>query len=65
MRRNNVLVIDAVVAALIAVAVLIVTPGLAIAAFIAFFVVLVCMISLVLDLRRRRPGKARPPRVRR
>ncbi len=71
---RNALLVDAVIAALLAILVLILAPGLAVVAIIALLVMVVCAVSLVLDLRRgrsrtssrrRAPGpRERPRRVR-
>jgi hypothetical protein len=60
--RPPTLAIDAGIAALLAALVLIVSPGLAIAAIIAISVVLVCSISFAVDALSRRGW---PPRRRR
>jgi uncharacterized iron-regulated membrane protein len=59
--RRNTLLIDAGVAAVIAIFVLIVAPGLAIVGLLALLVVVVCAVSFALDLRRRRRAGARTP----
>jgi hypothetical protein len=69
---RNTLLVDFGIAALLAILVLILAPGLAAVAIIALFVMVVCAVSLVLDLRRggsRRAGRryatSRPERPRR
>ena len=57
--RRNVLLIDAAIAAAIAIIVLIISPGLAVAGMIALAVLIICAISLVLDTRRSRKPRAR------
>ena len=52
--RRNTLLIDAGIAVAIAIAVLIISPGLAVAGMIAIAVLVACAISLVLDVRRSR-----------
>jgi predicted RND superfamily exporter protein len=51
---RNSLLVDACIAGLIATVALIVSPGLAVAAILALVVLLVCAISLVRDVRKRR-----------
>jgi hypothetical membrane protein len=57
--RRNTLVIDGAIAAAVAIAILIISPGLAVAGMIAIVVLVVCAISLVLDVRRGRRPRAR------
>jgi ABC-type bacteriocin/lantibiotic exporter with double-glycine peptidase domain len=61
--RRNVLVADGAIAVALAILVLIVSPGLAVVAMIALFVLVVCGVSLVLELarasRRERAGRRR------
>jgi hypothetical protein len=56
-------IVDAGVAVAVAAVVLILAPGLAVAGMIAIFVLLLCGLSLALDARAARRGRAR--RVRR
>jgi hypothetical protein len=62
------LLIDAGIAAVMAIFVLIVAPGLAVVGLLAILVVVVCAVSFALDSRRRkRSGEPslKPPRSRR
>lgn len=63
--RRRTLAVDVGIAALLAALVLIIAPGLAIAAILAILVVLVCAISFAVDARarRRRPPRAQTRRV--
>lgn len=56
--RRNALLMDAAIAAVVAIAVLIISPGLAVAGIIAIAVLVICAISLIVDVRR--SGRARP-----
>ena len=57
---RNALVTDLALAVLAAIVVLILTPGVAIAAMIAILVLFGCMTSFILDSRRRSSRAARP-----
>jgi Flp pilus assembly protein TadB len=59
--RREVLAIDLAVAVILAALVLILSPGVAVAGMIALIVLLVCVFSVVWDIRRRRrrPGTRR------
>ncbi len=57
--RRNILLTDAAIAAVIAIIVLIISPGIAVTGMIALAVLIVCAISLVLDIRRSRRPRAR------
>lgn len=57
---RNALVTDLALAVLAAIVVLILTPGVAIAAMIAILVLFGCMASFVLDSRRRLSRGSRP-----
>ena len=57
---RNALVTDLALAVLAAIVVLILTPGVAIAAMIAILVLFGCMTSFVLDSRRRSARGSRP-----
>jgi Flp pilus assembly protein TadB len=46
--------IDAGIAVLLAILVIVISPGLAVAGLLALLVVIVCVISLALDRRRKR-----------
>jgi ABC-type bacteriocin/lantibiotic exporter with double-glycine peptidase domain len=61
-RRNTVL-IDIVIAAILTVLIVVLSPGLAVVGLIALLVVLVCAISFAFDRRRRskRPARREPP----
>jgi ABC-type bacteriocin/lantibiotic exporter with double-glycine peptidase domain len=63
--RRNTLLIDAGIAAVLAIFVLIIAPGLAVVALLAILVVIVCGISFAIDLRRNRSQgpRERPPRA--
>jgi hypothetical protein len=52
--RRNVLLADIAVAVVLAAVVLVVSPGLAVAAMIALVVIVVCAVSFALDARRGR-----------
>ncbi len=56
---RNAIVTDLVLAVLAAIAVLILTPGVAVAAMIAILVLARCAVSFVLDSRRRSSRRAR------
>lgn len=58
---RNTLMIDAAIAAILTVLVVVLSPGLAIVGLIAILVIIVCGVSFALDSRRRR----RSPRTRR
>ena len=60
--RRTTLAVDAAVAALFAVLVLILAPGLAVVAMLAIIVVVVCAGSFLRDARLGRPGLRRRPR---
>lgn len=73
MSRNR-LVTDVGIAAVLAILVLVIAPGLAVVGLVALLVLAVCGISFAFDLRRhkpprvaeaRRPRRPRPPRSRR
>jgi multisubunit Na+/H+ antiporter MnhB subunit len=57
--RRNILAVDAGIAALLAVLVLIISPGLAVTGMVAIAVVLVCAVSFV---RERRASRRRTRR---
>jgi len=57
-RRRRLLRIDLGLGVLAAIAILALTPGLAIAAFVALLLVVLCVVSLVLE--RRRARRAQP-----
>jgi hypothetical protein len=59
--RRNTLLIDAGIAAALAIFVLIVAPGLAVVGLLAILVVLVCAVSFGLDARRRKRSSGPPP----
>ncbi len=60
---RNTLLIDAGIAALLAILVLVIAPGLAVVGLLALLVVVVCVISFAFDLRRRRSRRPAPPRL--
>jgi hypothetical protein len=69
--RRNTLLADVGLAALVAVVVLIISPGLAVTGMIALLVLLICGVSLLVGSRRARrsrvrrvPPAGRPPRPR-
>jgi len=57
--RREVLAIDLAVAVVLAALVLILSPGVAVAGMIALIVLLVCVFSVVWDIRRGRRGGSR------
>lgn len=61
MRRNTVL-IDIVIAAILTILIVVLSPGLAVVGLIALLVVLVCTLSFAFDRRRRskRPSRREP-----
>ncbi len=61
---RNPLVIDVAIAVLVAVVVLIITPGVAVAALLAVLVIVACAVSFLISSRRRSwaPGGSRAPR---
>jgi len=61
--RRNTLLIDAGIAAVLAIVVIVIAPGLAVVGIVALLVVIVCAISFVFDLRRHRSRPAAPPRL--
>lgn len=61
--RRNTLLIDAGIAAVLAIFVLIIAPGLAVVGLLAILVVIVCAISFAIDLRRNRSRGPRTPRA--
>lgn len=63
MSRQTIVAVDVGLAALFAVLVLIVSPGIAVTGMIALFVVFVCAISIPIERRLSRPRR-RPQRVR-
>lgn len=67
--RNRTLLIDLAIAAVVAIVVLIISPGLAVTAIIALIVLVICGVSLLVSKRRARRTRApsarpRPPRAR-
>jgi hypothetical protein len=72
--RRRILIVDLGIAAVVAIVVLIVSPGLAVAGLIAVAVLLVCAITWLVDVRRwwrgshrsrrapRQPPRRPPPR---
>lgn len=62
MIRQRVLLVDVAIAAVLAILVLVLSPGLAIAGIVGMVVVLVCVISFVFDARRAGSRRVRPPR---
>jgi ABC-type bacteriocin/lantibiotic exporter with double-glycine peptidase domain len=60
---RNTLLIDAGIAAALAILILVIAPGLAVVGLLALLVVIVCAISFVLDLRRRRSDRLSPRRL--
>ena len=60
---RNTLLIDAGVAALLAILVLVIAPGLAVVGLLALLVVIVCGVSFAFDLRRRRSRRSAPTRL--
>ncbi len=63
--RPNTLALDVALAVAVAIVVLIVSPGLAVTAILAIFVLLVGGISLVFEIARAGSRNVRPPRPRR
>lgn len=63
--NRQVLLIDVGIALLVALLVLIITPGIAVAGMLALLVLVICAISFVVDARRRRVRPAGPRPVRR
>jgi hypothetical protein len=61
---RNTLLIDAAIAAVLTILVVVLSPGLAVVGLIALVVVLVCTISFAFDLRRRRGPKVRERQLR-
>jgi hypothetical protein len=57
--KREVLAIDLAVAVILAALVLIISPGVAVAGIIALIVLLICVLSVVWDIRRRRRGGTR------
>jgi hypothetical protein len=57
--RRNTLLVDAAIAAAVAIGVLIISPGLAVTAIIAIIVLVVCGVSLLIDIRRSRGRRTR------
>lgn len=55
--NRNTLLIDAGIAAILTILVVVLSPGLAVVGIVALIVVLVCAISFAFDLRRRRGPK--------
>jgi ABC-type bacteriocin/lantibiotic exporter with double-glycine peptidase domain len=62
--NRNTLLIDAAIAAVLTILVVVLSPGLAVVGLIALVVVLVCAISFAFDLRRRRGPKVRERQLR-
>jgi ABC-type bacteriocin/lantibiotic exporter with double-glycine peptidase domain len=62
--RRNTLVVDAVIAVVLAALVLILAPGLAIVAILAILVLIICAVSFLLDAKQVRASRARAPRRR-
>ncbi len=64
--NRQLLLADAGIALVIALLVLILTPGVAIAGLLALLVLIICAITFVIDARRRRvrPAGSRPVRRR-
>ena len=60
---RNTLLIDAGIAALLAILVLVIAPGLAVVGLLALLVVIVCGVSFAFDLRRRRSHRLAPRRL--
>ncbi len=65
--RPNTLLVDVGLAALVAVVVLIISPGLAVTGIVALLVLLICGVSLLVASRRARRSRVRrvPPARRR
>ena len=57
--RRNTLVVDAVIALVLAILVIVISPGLAVVGILALLVLLICLISFAID--RRRKGSRRDP----
>ena len=57
--RRDTLLVDAGIAAAVAIGVLIISPGLAVTAIIATIVLVVCGLSLLIDIRRSRGRRSR------
>ena len=60
---RNTLLIDAGIAALLAIIVIVISPGLAVVGIVALLVVIVCGISFAFDLRRQRSRRLAPRRL--
>jgi hypothetical protein len=60
--RRNLLAIDAGIAAVLALLVIIISPGLAVAGMIAILILLVCGVSFALDSRAARARRAKAVR---
>lgn len=54
---RNTLLVDAGIALVLAILVIVISPGLAVVGLLAFLVVLICALSLVRDRRRRHRGQ--------
>lgn len=57
--RRNTLLIDAGIAAILTILVVVLSPGLAVVGLIALVVVLICAVSFARDARRRKRTRAR------
>lgn len=64
--NRRILAVDAAIAVAIALFVLIVTPGVAVAGMLALLVIIICAVSFIIDARRARarPAGSRPVRRR-
>jgi F0F1-type ATP synthase assembly protein I len=60
---RNTLLIDAGIAAVLAILVLVIAPGLAVVGLLGLLVVIVCGISFAIDVRRRRSHRLAPQRL--
>lgn len=52
--RRNTLLVDAGIAVVLAILVVVISPGLAVVGLLALLVLLVCAVSFAIDLRKRR-----------
>jgi predicted signal transduction protein with EAL and GGDEF domain len=62
--NRNTLLIDAAIAAVLTILVVVLSPGLAVVGLLALIVVVVCAISFAFDLRRRRGPKVHERQLR-
>ena len=63
--RNHVLLTDAAIALVVALLILVLSPGLAVTGVLALLVLLVCGVSWAIGRRRRGPRRPQPSLARR